>query len=145
MGNKLINSATKNDRYRVFINDGQYSNSFSMLATQLNERVTNGEIEQFTIVRLNNYVCNDLNGKKVIIITDLDILEKGKNVGKKIGDPIQINADGSVNSTAPNAATNGKRKAEEVKESAAKRSPFSKLSRLLPAIISKKIGFYLKD
>lgn len=77
---------------------------------------------------MNNYVCNNVNKKKVIIITDLDVLEKGKEVGKKIGDPIQINADGTANSkpNPPPSAASSKRKADEVQESAPKRSPLSK-------------------
>ena len=97
-----------------------------MLATQLNAKVSSGEVEQFTIIRVNNYVCNNVNNKKVIIITDIDVLEKGKEVGKKIGDPIQINADGTASSKPKAPVVNHKRKAEDLKEPAPKRSPLGR-------------------
>lgn len=37
-------------------------------------------------------------GKKVIVILELDVLTPGSEVGQKIGQPVTINADGTVNS-----------------------------------------------
>jgi len=37
-----------------------------MLATQLNEQVTSGQLTTNSIVRLNEYICNDINGKKSV-------------------------------------------------------------------------------
>ena len=71
-----------------------------------------------------------MNGKKVIIITDIDVLEKGKDVGRKIGDPVQINADGTCSSKPKVTVTNNKRKADEIKEPAPKRSPLGRFNKV---------------
>ena len=31
-----------------------------MLATQLNDKVTSGELDTFSIIRLNKYLCNEI-------------------------------------------------------------------------------------
>ena len=74
--NKKIAGSTS-DRYRVFVSDGQYSNSFSMLATQMNHLITEGKLEAFSIVRVNNHICNNVNGKKVIILLEIEVLKPG--------------------------------------------------------------------
>ncbi len=66
LGLKKI-SGSSNDRYRVFISDGQHSNSFSMLATQMNDKIGPGGIENMAVIRANNYICNNLQGKKVTL------------------------------------------------------------------------------
>lgn len=125
--NKKIAGSTS-DRYRVFVSDGQYSNSFSMLATQMNHFITEGKLEANTIVRVNNHICNNVNGKKVIILLDLEILKAGSEVGKKIGDPAQIGADGTVSGNPAAKATNPgaqKRPADSDLGNAPKRSPLA--------------------
>ena len=74
-----------------------YSNSCAMLATQLNTLVADKVLEEFCVIRVNKYQCNNIQGKKVIIILELDILKSGASVGQRIGDPIPINNDGTVN------------------------------------------------
>ena len=125
--NKKIAGSTS-DRYRVFVSDGQYSNSFSMLATQMNHFITEGKLEANTIVRVNNHICNNVNGKKVIILLDLEILKLGSEVGRKIGDPVQIGADGTVSGNPAAKANNPgaqKRPADSDLSNAPKRSPLA--------------------
>ena len=50
LGYKKIAGGTS-DRYRLMLSDGQYCNSFFMLATQMNDKIDNGELENFTIIR----------------------------------------------------------------------------------------------
>ena len=90
-------SGSSTERYRLLISDGMYSNSCAMLATQLNNLVADNVLEEFCVIRVNKYQCNNIQGKKVIIILELDILKSGASVGQKIGDPIPINNDGTVN------------------------------------------------
>jgi replication factor A1 len=35
-----------------------------MLTTQLNEMVSSGQLQNGSILRLNEYICNEINGKK---------------------------------------------------------------------------------
>ena len=90
-------SGSSAERYRLLISDGKFSNSCAMLATQLNNLVSDNVLEEFCVIRVNKYQCNNIQGKKVIIILELDILKSGASVGQKIGDPIPINNDGTVN------------------------------------------------
>ena len=95
--NFLAGSGSTDDRYRLFVSDGQYSNSFPMLlATRMNHLLLEGKLEAFTIFRVNNHILNEFNGKKVMILCEIEVLKPGSEVGRKIGDPLQIGADGTV-------------------------------------------------
>ena len=85
-------------RFRLLLNDGQYSNSFSMLATQLNHLVHDNQIPQFSVIKLKQHVCNQMAGqaKRVVIVMDLEVLHRGETVGVMIGNPFTIGYDGKV-------------------------------------------------
>ena len=69
-----------------------------MLSTQLKSLITDGQIDEYCIIRVNKYNCyNNIQGKKAIIIRELDILRSGAEVGQKIGTPVPIQRDGTVN------------------------------------------------
>ena len=68
-----------------------------MLATQLNSLITDNQIDELCVIRVNKHSCNNMQGKKVIIILELDILRSGAQVGQKIGTPVPIQQDGTVN------------------------------------------------
>ncbi|XP_042880445.1 replication protein A 70 kDa DNA-binding subunit-like isoform X2 [Penaeus japonicus] len=77
------------ERFRLLLSDGKWSSSFAMLATQLNNKVANGEIANNCVIQMNRYVCNTVqNNKKVLIILDLTILQTAEEVGGKIGEPV---------------------------------------------------------
>jgi len=60
-----------------------------MLATQLNPLVTNGELTDFTIIKMEKYQCTVVHGDKLVVICiGCEILHKGTEVGGKIGNPI---------------------------------------------------------
>jgi len=89
-------AATSSERYRMLISDGVNSNSYGMLATQLNGYIHEEKLQEFCIFKVKNFQCNNMQGKRVIIILDLEILQAGPEVGSKIGSPIAIAADGTV-------------------------------------------------
>ena len=68
-----------------------------MLATQLNHFISDNTFSEYTIIRVNKLQCNTMQGKKVIIILDADVIRSGAQVGQRIGNPVAINADGTVN------------------------------------------------
>ena len=74
-----------------------YSNSYAMLATELNDMIMEGRIPEYTIIRVNKLQCNTMQGKKVIIILGADVIRSGSQVGQRLGTPVAINADGTVN------------------------------------------------
>jgi len=109
-------AGTSTERYRMLISDGANSNSYGMLATQLNGLVHEEKLKEYCIFKVNKYQCNNMQGKKVIIILDLEVLQEGSEVGEKIGSPIAIAADGTVSAQpvdqnrAPNTSNNGDNK-----------------------------------
>ena len=48
---------------RLVVSDGQYYMQ-AMLATQLNDLVTNNELQKFCVVRLDEYICNSVQDRK---------------------------------------------------------------------------------
>lgn len=102
------------ERYRLLISDGMYSNSYAMMATQLNHMITDKVLDEYCVIRVGRLQCNTMQGKKVIIILEAEVLRPGSQVGQKIGTPIAINADGTVNENDQKAAQQaGKRTGEQ--------------------------------
>jgi len=107
-------AGSSSERYRLLISDGMYSNSYAMLATQLNPMVANEQLDDYCVVKVKRLQCNTMQGKKVIIILEMEILRPGSQVGQKIGSPVAINADGTVNENDQKAAQQaGKRTGDE--------------------------------
>ena len=116
----------------MLISDGANSNSYGMLATQLNGYVNDGKLTEYSIFKVRKYQCNNMQGKKVIIVLDLEVLQEGSEVGVKVGSPTPISADGTVpnqeadQNKPPNVPTsNGdnKRKTYEASPSPAPKRP----------------------
>merc|ERR1712133_13334 len=79
-------------RYRLLMSDGQYYNSFFMLASQLNSLIYEKQLEQFTVInKVKSYICNnnanvDQHAARVTVILGLEILAPAWfQVGRKIG------------------------------------------------------------
>jgi len=107
LGHKAIQGSGQ-ERYRLLLSDGQYTNSFSMLATQLNNMIHEKQLEMFTIIKVKKQICNQVAGqtKRVVIILDLEVITPGAQVGSKIGNPVQIGSDGKIPAPAANQNTN---------------------------------------
>lgn len=54
LGKKLM-SSKNHKRYRIRLSDGKYQNSYAMLAEQLNHYVDEGQLADYTIVRIDGY------------------------------------------------------------------------------------------
>jgi len=100
LGAKPIQSSGQ-DRYRLLVSDGAYSNSFIVLATQLNHLIQEKKLENFTIVKIKKQskICNQVTGGKTMeidgILMEIEVIP-GAEVGRKIGSPVQIPSDGSA-------------------------------------------------
>lgn len=133
LGSKSIhqegsNPAGGTDRYRILLSDGVYSYAYGMLATQHNHLITKGELEAFTIIRVNKVIVNKINKpggatskevKKIVILLDLDVLVPGIEVGERIGAPTPLNDLGEVQddgagATVPKATPMGTNNAHNV-------------------------------
>merc|ERR1711881_735908 len=51
-------AGSSSERYRLLISDGMYSNSYAMLATQLNKMVGNKELDEMCIIKVKKLQCN---------------------------------------------------------------------------------------
>lgn len=111
LGSKRIKSMENSERYRLLVSDGQFLNSFAMLATQLNEFVSDGKLSDNTIVRVDKYITSMVNKsepgqkKRVLIVLGLEVLNAGAEVGRKIGNPVAL-TEGSAAAVA-SAAQSG--------------------------------------
>ncbi|KAJ1528713.1 hypothetical protein ONE63_007106 [Megalurothrips usitatus] len=106
LGSKKISGAGDNERYRLLISDGVHVNSFAMLATQLNDRIRNGDLSDNTIVRVKRHITSSVPNsgkgqKRVMIILDVEVVAPGSEVGGRIGNPVSWSADASAAPAAP--------------------------------------------
>lgn len=85
---KIVSQQQTPDRYRLLLSDGVYTVSSAMLATHLNDKVTNGQIDVNAIIRLDKYICNVIGQeKKVLVIMEVTVIATPDVSGGKIGNP----------------------------------------------------------
>ncbi|KAK2718398.1 hypothetical protein QYM36_005639 [Artemia franciscana] len=95
-------------RYQALISDGTYSYGYAMLATQLNGLVTSRQLEDYSIVRVNNPIVKTINKqgkeeKRTVVLRDLEILKRGLEVGRRVGDPVKWTPGASKAASKPQA------------------------------------------
>ncbi|XP_043581968.1 replication protein A 70 kDa DNA-binding subunit [Bombus pyrosoma] len=98
LGHKKLSSSNSGERYRLLVSDGKRINSFTMLATQLNSMITDNVLTEFSICQINRYAISVVNNagkqKRVMVILSVDLKVAGDEVGHKIGNPTNADADG---------------------------------------------------
>lgn len=103
----LVGQQGAPERFRVVFSD---INNFvqSMLATQANHVVHDGKLRKGCFVRLKSYQANQVKGKRIIIVLDLDILEE-LGESEKIGEPkaLEFRAEDDTKPQSTTIATNG--------------------------------------
>lgn len=60
LGSKRIAGGNA-ERYRLLLSDGMYLQSFSMLSTQLNHLVAEGQLSEFTIIKVQQHITSVVN------------------------------------------------------------------------------------
>ncbi|CAD6242557.1 GSCOCG00009510001-RA-CDS [Cotesia congregata] len=99
LGTKRL-ASTESERYRLLLSDGVTSNSFTMLATQLNGMVTNNELSDFSIIEITRYALTNANNagkmRKIMVILGIEVKVPGHQVPGKIGNPTQQGKDGAA-------------------------------------------------
>lgn len=80
-------AATGAERYKLAISDGRHWCT-AMMATQLNELAKTNQIHNNTTMRLDDYLSNAVQGKKIIIILSLTVIDPGQEHGPPIGAPV---------------------------------------------------------
>ncbi|CAK8540260.1 unnamed protein product [Lathyrus sativus] len=107
---RLVQSSqSATERYRAVLSDGSYYEQ-GMLATQKNELVHSGRLQKGSIVKLLQFVTNDVQRRKIIIIVDLEVLVDiceliGKPLQAPKEAPAQLNVQSAVGNTAGDSQT----------------------------------------
>lgn len=106
-------------RFRLLLSDGIYTISFAMVTTHISDQNASGEIPDYSVIRVNNYITSVINNtgrsgeKRVLVILSFDILLKGDAAVGKIGNPVplpDVLTQESGSAAAPkssNGSTNG--------------------------------------
>uniref|UniRef100_A0A671UEZ6 Replication protein A subunit n=1 Tax=Sparus aurata TaxID=8175 RepID=A0A671UEZ6_SPAAU len=85
---RKIDSGNGPPRYRVMMSDGRHTLSSFMLSTQLNFMADENKLVPNCICLLKRHVTNILkDGRRVVIILEMDILKPAEDVAGRIGDP----------------------------------------------------------
>jgi hypothetical protein len=43
--------------------------------------ILSNQLTEYSVVRVNRHLCNNMQGKKVIVILELEVLQAGSEVG----------------------------------------------------------------
>lgn len=64
LGSRRVNNSGGTDsknRYRLLVSDGKTIHSFAMLATEMNHFYEENKLPDFTIIKVDRYVCSVVN------------------------------------------------------------------------------------
>ncbi|KAM5215481.1 replication protein A 70 kDa DNA-binding subunit [Hipposideros larvatus] len=87
-----ITTGNSPPRYRLLMSDGLNTLSSFMLATQLNALVESEQLSSNCICQINRFIVNTLkDGRRVVILMELEVLKSAELVGLKIGNPVAYN------------------------------------------------------
>ena len=92
-------------RYRLHLSDGLFYTGATILDTQLNHLLSDGCLDEFTVIQITRLVCNKVPTKPhklVLIILELMVIVPGAQVGSKIGNPVKL---GFATPTSPSPGT----------------------------------------
>ncbi|NXS00323.1 RFA1 protein, partial [Oxylabes madagascariensis] len=99
---RAIATGTGPPRYRVLMSDGVNTLSSFMLATQLNSLVEDERLSARCICQVNRFIVNSLkDGRRVVILMDVNVLQTADQVGGPIGNPQPYNEGQGQRSAAP--------------------------------------------
>jgi len=103
---RKIESGNGAARFRLMMSDGIHTMSSFMLSTQLNHMAEDNRLVQNCICCLKRSVTNVLkDGRRVIIILEMDIVQSAEEVGGKIGEPVTY-VEGQSKAPPPQPAAN---------------------------------------
>uniref|UniRef100_A0A3B3BFE1 Replication protein A subunit n=1 Tax=Oryzias melastigma TaxID=30732 RepID=A0A3B3BFE1_ORYME len=89
---RKIDGGSGPSRFRVMMSDGRHTLSSFMLSTQLNCMAEENILAQNCICVLKRHVTNVLkDGRRVVIILEIEVVKPAGEVGGKLGDPVPYN------------------------------------------------------
>lgn len=87
-----ITTGNSPPRYRLLMSDGLNTLSSFMLATQLNTLVEGGQLASNCVCQVQRFIVNTLkDGRRVVILMDVEVVKSAGEVGVKIGNPVPYN------------------------------------------------------
>lgn len=89
------------DRFRVILSDGSYFIS-GMLATQLKRVVDSGELQNNSIVRINDFMNNNIQGRSIAIVLEIEVLGTAT---ERLGTPQDFQKSGATPGASRPTAT----------------------------------------
>uniref|UniRef100_A0A667X5B8 Replication protein A subunit n=1 Tax=Myripristis murdjan TaxID=586833 RepID=A0A667X5B8_9TELE len=94
---RQISSDLGPPRFRLMMSDGLHSLASFLLATQLNRLPEENLLEPHCVCMLKRTVTNTLSdGRRVVIVMDMEVMKSAKETGGKIGTPTPYNSDGKT-------------------------------------------------
>jgi len=93
------NNGSAQHRYRVAVSDGVHYTT-AMLATQKNELVDSGALQNLALLRVTYFMVNEVSGKRIVIIINCDVLRTAPGV---LGSPIDLKKQTPFSGAAPAA------------------------------------------
>ncbi|XP_041521548.1 replication protein A 70 kDa DNA-binding subunit [Microtus oregoni] len=101
-----ITTGNSPPRYRLLMSDGLNTLSSFMLATQLNPLVEEGQLASNCICQVNRFIVNTLkDGRRVVILMDVEVVKSAEAVGVKIGNPVPYNEGHGQQQVVPSPAS----------------------------------------
>uniref|UniRef100_A0A5B7C467 Replication protein A subunit n=1 Tax=Davidia involucrata TaxID=16924 RepID=A0A5B7C467_DAVIN len=87
---KLIGNSQ--ERYRFLLSDAVLT-QHAMLATQLNDRVKNGQVRKGSVIQLIDYICSTVQNRKIIVVLNMETIIPDCEI---IGNPKMFTESDSV-------------------------------------------------
>nr|XP_016786648.1 replication protein A 70 kDa DNA-binding subunit isoform X2 [Pan troglodytes] len=104
-----ITTGNSPPRYRLLMSDGLNTLSSFMLATQLNPLVEEEQLSSNCVCQIHRFIVNTLkDGRRVVILMELEVLKSAEAVGVKIGNPVPYNEGSTVSKAYGASKTFGK-------------------------------------
>ncbi|QUC23289.1 uncharacterized protein UV8b_07530 [Ustilaginoidea virens] len=85
-------TATGGERFRLVMSDGDHYVQ-AMLATQANHVIHDEKLLRGTFARVKQYTPNNLKGKNILVILDIEVIES-LGVQDKVGNPTAVESGG---------------------------------------------------
>ncbi|XP_030010009.1 replication protein A 70 kDa DNA-binding subunit-like isoform X2 [Sphaeramia orbicularis] len=97
---RQMNTGSGPPRFRLMMSDGLHSMTSMILATQLNNLTDDNLLTPNCVCMLKKTTSNNLaDGRRVVIVIDMDIIKSAEEIGGRIGNPTPINADSKTSSS----------------------------------------------
>ena len=89
---KIPNSSatsTSLDKYRLQISDSIHYQP-CLLVSSLTEKVINGEIDRYCIIKIEEMIPTNIQGRRILLIKGLTVCRMGDSISQVIGNPTSL-------------------------------------------------------